>query len=608
MTTEKRKHLPPDFRDVVFGPKILPENRVATHIRNRTGVRHLHRRTPVIAVPEEPTELTVTTSGKTPFDRVVCRYRLGDLPPVEAEFSAGPVGWDDVRWDYLRNWTARIPGLPSGSIVTYQIAARVAGEGRWIYADNQAEAAGDATVFAFSVDRHALPDWARTARVYHIFVDRFSPGTGSDWTGASDLRAVHGGTLQGVIDRLDYIDGLGFNAIWLSPIFASPSHHGYDATDLFEVEPRFGTNTDLEELIRRAHSLGIRVLLDFVPNHWSDRHPTFTHALENEDSPFRSWYIWDRWPDEYRSFFDVKTMPKINLTAGSPARDHMLDAARFWLQKGVDGYRVDHAEGPVPDFWPAFRRVCLETRKDVWLFGEVGRSPDVMRTYAGELHGNLDFNLARALRLTFGLGRWPLSQFEAFLQNHLDYFPNGFLAPAFLDNHDMNRFLYLAGGDESRLRLAALVLYTLPGPPVVYYGTERALSQARGNDEGVGLDEARQPVDWEDGSSAGLQAYFARLNELRANYPLSENAARGVDVLDDVRGLYVYRWTSERGSFLVALNTSDERQPLSIPNYTGEAAADLLGAQPMQMRDGRLEIVLAPLAGAFIAGAADITE
>ncbi|HUF39562.1 MAG TPA: alpha-amylase family glycosyl hydrolase [Anaerolineales bacterium] len=608
MTVEKKRPSSSGFRDVVFGPQILPENRVATHIRNQTGIRHLHRRSPVVARPDTPVALTVTTSGEIPFDAVVCRYRTGTLEPVELPFTTDRVDWDDMRWDYVRYWEAVLPGFPDGSIVRYTITARVTGTDRWVFADTQidtkyqsADEADNATVFAFSVDGYTVPDWARSARVYHIFVDRFSPGAGKGWSGETDLRAYHGGTLGGVIDHLDYIHSLGFNAIWLSPIFASPSHHGYDATDLFQVEPRLGTNEDLEALLRLAHDLGIRIILDFVPNHWSDEHPTFVHAVEIPNSPFRDWYHWDEWPHSYRSFFDVPTMPKINLSAGSPARGHMLDAARYWLQKGVDGYRVDHAEGPPPDFWPDFRRVCLETRGDAWLFGEVGRPPNVVRTYAGELHGNLDFNLARALRHTFALGNWPLSAFEAFLQNHLEYFPDDDVSPAFLDNHDMNRFLFIAGGDERRLKLAALVLYTLPGPPVVYYGTERALSQARSNDDGVGLDEARQPVDWRDETGAELQAYFTRLNALRSRYPPAQDANRQVVVIDDERGLYAYRWRTEGGGYLVVLNAGETEANISIPEFGGDDPVDLLNGQPVQARDGRLDITLAAQTGAWIA-------
>jgi glycosidase len=597
MNAEKK----PGIKDVVFGPQIRPENRVATHIRNRIGARHLHRRSPAIANPDSPVELTVTTSGPLPFEEVACWYRFGDLGEVRLEFSSEAIEWDDVRWDYVHVWSAAVPGAPPGTVVTYRVGARIAGSERWVYADNQAENPEEASVFAYSIDGFPPPDWARTARVYHIFVDRFAPDPGLTWSGTTDLRTVHGGTLKGVIDRLDYIHALGFNAIWLSPIFASPSHHGYDATDLFLVEPRLGTNADLEDLFRRAHNLGIRILLDFVPNHWSDRHPTFEHARKHPDSPFRAWYHWDAWPDTYRSFFDVRTMPKINLSAGSPARDHVLEAARFWLQRGADGYRVDHAEGPEADFWPGFRRTCLEARPEAWLFGEVGRSPDVMRTYAGELHGNLDFNMARALRRTFALGDWPLSEFAAFLQGHLRFFPAEFLAPTFLDNHDMNRFLFLAGGNRARLRLAALLIYTLPGPPVVYYGTERGLSQPRGNDEGVGLDEARQPVDWTDESSAELQEYFANLNALRDQLEPFAGSEHTVLVLDDERELYAYRRKGASGRvYVVAINAGREPATVYLPDSGGGSFTEILGRSPVRAEGGRLKVDLAPESGAVL--------
>ncbi len=180
-------------------------------------------------------------------------------------------------------------------------------------------------------------------------MDRFNHGAGKAWKQTSDVCQPFGGTLAGVIAKLPYIKEMGFNAIWLTPIFASPSHHGYDTSDYFQINPAFGTLEEFNLMVSEAHRLGIRIILDFVANHCSNEHPYFQDALKNENSSYHDWFVWKKWP-AYDSFFDVGTMPKINLSYGSPARDHLLSAAKYWLELGVDAYRLDYAYGPEHDF------------------------------------------------------------------------------------------------------------------------------------------------------------------------------------------------------------------------------------------------------------------
>ena len=137
----------------------------------------------------------------------------------------------------------------------------------------------------------------------------------------------------------------------------------------------------------------------------------------------------------------------------------------YWLENGFDGYRLDFAYGPPLDFWVDFRRVCKQTRPDCWLFGEVIHSAQAQRAFAPVFDGMIDFLLAEAVRQTFGYGRWGLAAFESFLTAHEAYFSGLFDRLTILDNHDMNRFLFLAGNDRRRLKLGALLIYTLAGRP-----------------------------------------------------------------------------------------------------------------------------------------------
>ncbi|GAB4580841.1 MAG: alpha-amylase family glycosyl hydrolase [Anaerolineales bacterium] len=585
------------MHNVIYGPQIHPENRLSTHLKALEGIKHLSRRNPIAPRPGEPITLTVTTAGPLPFDQIVCHYTV-DLPghPEDAHsISLRHVSteWDQLTWDYVRTWQAELPGQPEGAILRYRIAGHVTGTTCWLYADNQARDSKTAVTFGVYIGEPAPPAWSHQAILYHIFLDRFYPGNGRAWLPAQTVTDFYGGTLRGVIEKLDYIHALGINTLWLSPLFASPTPHGYDATDLCKVEPRLGTHADLKELIDTAHANEIRILLDFVPNHWSNQHPTFLHAQANPGSPYRDWYMWREWPSEYESFFDVKTMPKLNLQQGSPARAYLLEVARYWLEQGVDGYRLDHADGPAHDFWADFRRVCQQTNPNAWLFGEVVKPPPVQRAFFGNLHGQLDFALAHALRETFAMQTWNLAQFDAFLSAHESFFPNEFSRPAFLDNHDMNRFLALAGNDLNRLKLAALVLFTLSAPPILYYGTEVGLSQEKFISEGHGFDEARLPMIWE-GQNTALLTYFRTLIGLRQTLPAL--TGRQTLSLDPEAGLYAY---TPAPNVVIALNTSLQPRTLQLP-FPIATPRDYLNENSVIWQTDHLQIHLPPQSGAWV--------
>ena len=499
----------------MFGPQRNPGNRIAEYRSNLAGIKHLHRlrtqsEVPMRPIPNQPIILHVTTSGGIAYDSVHCWMDV-DGKETTFELVPGESVWSTLEWRYVRHWSGQIPPQPSGTTLRYRIGGRVMGSDRWVFADNQVRVLSEATEFAISVDDYDMPTWAHDAVIYHIFLDRFYPGDGVRWKKPTNLSGFFGGTLRGAIQKLDYIQSLGCNAIWLSPLFASPSHHGYDATDYYTVEPRFGTDSDLKELIEKAHQRDMRIILDFVANHWSNQHPTFQAAQSEKDSEYRAWYTWQRWPDEYTSFFGVKGMPQLNLKH-KPASNYLLACAQHWLRNGVDGYRLDYAPGPPHTFWADFRQACKSVNPDAFLFGEVVSHSEVIASYMPHFDGCLDFLLAEALRRTFILETSTLLEFEAFLEAHEAYFSQNFSLPAFLDNHDMTRILYLAGEDKAKVRLAALVLFTLSAPPVIYNGTEVGVSQR--NPLGR-FEEARLPMLWGDEADKNLLAYFRRLGALQ---------------------------------------------------------------------------------------------
>ena len=585
----------------MFGPQRDFENCIAEYRSNLVGIRHLHRfNSPLTNLsrpqPNQPIDIYVTTSGGVAYNSVRCWVDAeGEASTFELA-SSGSV-WNALEWRYVHHWHGQIPPQPSRTVVRYRIGGRVVGSDGWIFADNQARVLSEATEFAIPIDDDDVPKWVRDAVIYHIFLDRFYPGDGVPWKKPTNLSGFFGGTLRGAIQKLDYIQSLGCNAIWLSPLFASPSHHGYDATDYYTVEPRFGTNAELIELIDEAHQRGIRVILDFVANHWSNHHPTFQAAQRDPDSEYRAWYTWQCWPHEYESFFGVKGMPQLNLKH-KPASDYLLACVQHWLRKGVDGYRLDYAPGPPRTFWADFRQACKAVKPDAFLFGEVVSHSEVIASYIPHFDGCLDFLLADVLRRTFVLETSTLLEFEAFLAAHETYFPEDFSLPAFLDNHDMTRILYLAKGDTAKVRLAALVLFTLSAPPVIYNGTEVGVSQR--NPLGR-FEEARLPMPWGNEADTDLLDYFRRLGALRKQFAVLTSGRRKVVHLDVQKGTYAYLRTSETDSVLIALNTSRCSQTIDVPTALLQTSAkDLLNDTAVKVSEGYVRVSLPAQSGAFL--------
>jgi cyclomaltodextrinase len=530
--------------DFIFGTFATDELKLVHHRTARRGVQHEHHLSPQDPVPDQAVVLTVLLGTDLSADHVACYYTLDGSQPEGARGTAtnGQIlllhqtetAWDAVAWGYITRWQATLPGQPEGTTVRYKIGAWT-DSGPEVFADwppvrkvaEQAAVAffrkqplpeilpgdpAEGQTFGVCFDRLHPPDWARKTVIYQVFVDRFYPGDGREWLQPETFSGFFGGTLWGVRDKLDYIADLGADCIWLSPTWPSPTHHGYDVTDYYQVEPRLGGDEALYALVEAAHTRGVRVLLDMACNHLSSEHPIFQEALADPHSPSRDWFTFDDSKIGYRTFFGVPTMPEINTTHPA-ARQWLVDVARYWLREfDVDGYRLDYANGPGPEFWIDFRATCKAEKPDSFCFGEIIDQPASLLPYIGRLDGCLDFHMGEMLRHVFAYGTRTEADFERFLERHEAYFrPAGdFLRPTFIDNHDMDRFLFIAQGDKNALRRAAAAQMRLPGPPIIYYGTEVGLNQ-RYTREQVGLEASRAPMPWGDAQDHDLRAEYKML-------------------------------------------------------------------------------------------------
>jgi glycosidase len=383
-----------------------------------------------------------------------------------------------------------------------------------------------------------------------------------------------GGAIRGVTAKLDYFRSLGVDCLWLSPIFPSPSHHGYDATDFRDIEPRLGTKADLKELVERAHAVGIKVLMDFVPNHVSNEHPFFKAAQADKNSPYYQYFTFTEWPDAYETFFGVKTLPQIN-NENPEARKYVIESAVYWLTEfNIDGFRLDYAYGPSNDFWADYYAAVKTARPDSAHFGEIVETPELLSGYAGRMDGVLDFHMLAAIRKAFAYGSMNVEEFDDWLKRHERYFNSiPLVLPSFLDNHDMNRFLWIAKGDKRRLQLAALLQFTLVNPPIIYYGTETGLSQRRDLRQGTGamiMEESRMPMNW-DAIDTTLVDYYTRLIAIRREIGDALKGSRTTLIADGKSGHYAYGYYAENGSkfdgelcVLVLLNNAAQPSRISL--------------------------------------------
>jgi alpha-amylase len=357
---------------------------------------------------------------------------------------------------------------------------------------------------------------------YEIFVRSFADSNGD---GIGDL--------NGVTSKLDYLKDLGVGGIWLMPITASPSYHGYDTTDYYNVNSQYGTMDDLRKLLDEAHRRNIKIIMDLVVNHSSSKHPWFISSAKGKDSPYRNWYTWAEGPDakmpgdgaagskpwhslngaNYLGIF-WDGMPDLNFE-NPDVRKEIIKIGQFWLKQGLDGFRLDAAKHIYGDFnsnqsspeivkknqdwWQEFRTGMSEVNKSAYIIGEVWDSPVVIAPYLDKFNSAFNFDLAKKILSTVDSERGEDIAF--YLNRIYDLYKKSsggtFIDAPFLSNHDQTRVMSELKGNIEHAKAAAAVLLTLPGNPFIYYGEEIGM-------KGMKPDEyLREPMIWNEGGKPG---------------------------------------------------------------------------------------------------------
>lgn len=441
------------------------------------------------------------------------------------------------------------------------------------------------------------PAWVADAVVYQIFPDRFrrsdrvAAQAGLQllpWGSDPARGGFQGGDLYGVIEALDALQGLGVSCLYLTPIFSSAAYHRYHTYDYFQVDPLLGGNDALEALIAALHERGMRLILDGVFNHCSRGFWAFHHLLENgPDSPYCDWFLVEQWPlvpyprrrgqrCGYAAWWDLPALPKFN-HANPAVREHLLAAGRHWLERGIDGWRLDVPDEVPLDFWQAFRRMVKQVNPEAWIVGEIWGDPSPWLDppcFDGVMNYRLAWPLlgfAGGSRVRRRLAR-PSRPYGAIdgeacaaqLLQLLEGLPEGLRRSQLnlLDSHDVPRALHVLGDDPGALRLALLLLFCLPGAPCLYYGTELGLN---GGEEPACREALpREPADAE----RDQRPLIASLASLRRELPALRSSQLRASPLRDGRGR-AEGLRLERGDDLRVLLHRGRRGRLALPQEPG---------------------------------------
>jgi len=497
-----------------------------------------------------------------------------------------------------------------------------------------------APLAAAETPRAEWPD----AVTYQIFVRAFADGDGD---GIGDLR--------GLTAKLDYLADLGVQALWLLPVHPSPSYHQYDVTDYRAIHPDYGTMEDFEAFLAAAKARGMRVILDLVINHTSSEHPWFQSAASGPDSEFFDRYVWKK-RDEVGSLTVTRTGPDTDnlrrwnevpgvrdhyyyayFTGGMPdlnfenpeLRREIYDIGRFWMEKGVDGFRLDAAKHIFDDdrvadtvaFWEEFRAEMEKTNPDVFLVGEVWTDGEEAKQYLPGLRSIFNFEMAGSIldAVASGNGTGLAARHAGLRRQYGEVLP-GFIDATFLSNHDQNRVMSVLGDNEDRARVAAALLLTLPGSPFIYYGEEigmRGLKpdffirepmlwqrqpdpwRARPREVRHSKDHKVTPVAHQAKDEQSLLNHYKSLIRLRNDTPAL--AAGDLEPLEDLHERLVgFFRRHPSGDVLVVHNVSRRTTSAELPSSAdGFSRRIWTSDDKTKLSDGR--ITLPPFSSAVLA-------
>ena len=500
------------------------------------------------------------------------------------------------------------------------------------------------------------PSWAKNGVMYQIFPDRFydgdpgndvqtnqytyygSPTEKKSWgaspyadAGYSNSTVFFGGDLQGIDQKLGYIKKtLGANILYLNPIFTAPSDHKYDTQDYYNVDPAFGGNVALRQLVNDVHSSANGpqgyVVLDGVFNHtgtwdaWFNEYNTYPNTLgadQSQSSPYYNYYTFQHWPDTYSTFLNVSSLPKLDYgSSGSAVRNAIYNTpgsvAQYWIRNyGIDGWRLDAAQyadaggnngsdATNHQIWQEFRNAVKGANSNAFIFGEYWGNANAWTNgtpWQWDAATNYD-------GFTQPVSEWitgedysgnaasiSASQFDNWLRGTRANYPEDVqqVMANFLSSHDITRFGERAGGDIQKTELAAIFQMTYVGLPTIYYGDEYGMRGGADPDD-------RRTFDWSQVSSGNASiALFHKLIAMREAYPALRSGSYITLLTDDANKIYSFGRMDQKNRIAVVLNQDLQSHTVTIPAYqlsmiNGSKVTDELTGNVYQVQNGQVTV------------------
>lgn len=438
------------------------------------------------------------------------------------------------------------------------------------------------------------PNWVKHAVFYQIFPDRFAksqyhkPGLWrsnnlESWDSKPTFQGYKGGDLWGVIEQLDYLQDLGIDAIYFTPVFQSASNHRYHTHDYYQVDPMLGGNIAFDALLKAAHQHNIKIVLDGVFNHASRGFFFFNDILEHgPHSPWLDWFKVEDWPlsaydgskpANYVSWVNNRSLPKFNHD-NPQVREYIMQIGEYWLKKGIDGWRLDVPnEVTPPDFWQEFRQRVKAINPEAYIVGEIWE--DSQQWLDGTQFDGVMNYLFTAPTIAFTAGDRVLmkyvespsyqpypalsaQEYAQKIQKLLTLYPWEIQLTQLnlLDSHDTARLITIVDGDRASVELATLLLFTFPGAPSIYYGDEVGLPG--------GLDpDCRRGFPCKDNWNLEVLNYHKQLMTIRHQYPSLRVGS--YQPLFAQGSIYVFARILDAEATIIAVNVDNKAAKVQFP-------------------------------------------
>lgn len=430
-------------------------------------------------------------------------------------------------------------------------------------------------------DVGVTPKWVKDTVWYQFFPDRFHNGDPSinpegvePWGSKPTMSNFNGGDLQGIIDKLDYLQDLGINGLYFCPIFKATTNHRYDTVDYMQICPYLGTDDTFHTLVKEAHKRGMKIMIDAVYNHLGYYSPQWQDVVKNgEKSKFKDWFHIHKFPLRegnvlnYETFGDVAEMPKVN-TENPEVFEFLLEVGRYWVREfDIDAWRLDVANEVDHVFWREFRKQLRAIKEDVFILGEIWH--DSLPWLMGDqFDAVMNYPLTDAITEFFCKDELSASEFMYAVNKIKVAYPLQMNEVTFnlLDSHDTSRIISVAGGNKEKAKLAYLFMFTQAGSPCIYYGGEVGMEGIKE----MGSEDHRQCMIWdEEKQDRDFFAFIQRLIAVRKEIPALKSTENEWIVADDATNSIILK----KEDVTIIINNTAEAKEIALPSYLQQTKA-----------------------------------